>query len=1172
MSHLPNEVLEKIMRQCENALKYDPHSRYYMRDLCAMARVCRVINRATTPVLYSGFKSYHSVEWESHNLTDARPALLLRTLLEKPELGKYFNIIELTEKYIGSHWFDPENRQNCGVDMSLFKKRTRAGRKAFRRLNARVKMLCALPIWRFPAGQRTSPCNWGMLTDAVRDGKRGLGHSSQPAVAEYDEGQFRKAWMRALMHGQYDAVYALLLCLTTEIQTLQISAWMVNWSKLEPRGSPPQGVVIDFLSQLMRAAAIAQQDGVPKPILGKLNHVKLYSYADEADKPIALAIPYLLPPSVSEATLSGLWDAQWFTNLTGANGAGPHKGDEKEDSQLRLKQPLSFSLKKLRIGNSMLHPHSLGSLLNGCKGLEWFSYSQYKQILSDERLINADGNAHGDTAPEPIEDMELHVHTLQPYLNKHKRTLRYLDFATNAEEDKRWWDFQTDRPDKWEIWKGFFNLSGFEKLEEVYLLSENLQHWGPQMDANDYDDFADILPLESLKKLAIHDSLWTREWYGPDLTKETRTMDAEGKLQGYFESRMERYAESWIRVFEGNERRRREGKTFRRLALEEMVWVGQADPDGEDAFYSMKFPAVRRLRSLCAKNGISFEFKSAAKDSTGFQQEEELNREENDHVGRIGYAVSLDIERALEGNSQSPEPGAIYPGSHYDPEREPGDEWILADRPMHTVVVKQELDPTCMDTLKLWYNPVSGTGNLMQEFYREPQGPVKTADHMDEDPKMELMEANARAAEEAIELQVAMDYLVSQGKLPDNPTMQEERQEEGQENGQEDEQDDDQEQGREDDIEDISPEEQDLNILDIVALLEQAHKPVVWESVQNRYQKDEAGNLYYPSKQKILERAERVRLRQWNWSEFQVIRYRANGEIPEREPSYEGYDEEDSALDEQEMQGLENIGVGRRVNIMASRREARVQRRFRQEDEVRRWEEEEEYQRRRRKADEVMNAMPVRGEGRDDEDLDDVDGPSSWDGLEDGEEEEDGHGDDLESVSRRVGVSWRTKWRNRMKTRMTWRLRLRWMSRSLRQRIIISRRKDGGVLSRSRRMRQVSMRLIARRLRGRAGIDADWEDNEDEDEEDEDTDGATPMGGQELEKQMGDHDAVEDDDDEVVDGASPLVQQELGAAENIITSQSPKRSQRETEDEEDGYETDGSTSTRRKRRRTEGPD
>ena len=159
MSHLPNELLERIMRHCENPPKYDPHSRYYMRDLCAMARVCRVVNRAAIPVLYSGFKSFDSVEWDSHNLTDIRPALLLRTLLQKPELGRYFNIIELTEKYIGGHWIDPENRQNCGVDMSLFKKRTRVGRKAFGRLDAKVKMLCGLPIWRFPAGQRTSLFN-----------------------------------------------------------------------------------------------------------------------------------------------------------------------------------------------------------------------------------------------------------------------------------------------------------------------------------------------------------------------------------------------------------------------------------------------------------------------------------------------------------------------------------------------------------------------------------------------------------------------------------------------------------------------------------------------------------------------------------------------------------------------------------------------------------------------------------------------------------------------------------------------------------------------------------------------------------------------------------------------------------------------------------------------------
>ena len=301
------------MRHCENEPSHDPHSLYYMRDLCAMARVCRVINRAATTVLYSGLKSYHSVEWDSHNLTDVRPALLLRTLLAKPEMGKCFNIIELTEKYIGGHWNDPENRQNCGVDMSLFQKRTRAGSKAFDRLNTKVRILCALPIWRFPAGQRTSRCNWGMFPGALRDAEEGPVHSSQPAFAVYNEPEFRKAWMRALMHGQYDAVYALLLCLTTEIHTLRINAWMVNWSKLEPRGAPPQGVVIDFLSQLMRAAAIAQQDSIHEPILPKLTHIKLYSYAEEADKPIALAIPYLLLPSVSEATLSGLWDARWFT-------------------------------------------------------------------------------------------------------------------------------------------------------------------------------------------------------------------------------------------------------------------------------------------------------------------------------------------------------------------------------------------------------------------------------------------------------------------------------------------------------------------------------------------------------------------------------------------------------------------------------------------------------------------------------------------------------------------------------------------------------------------------------------------------------------------------------------------------------------------------------------------
>lgn len=1148
MSHLPNELLERIMRHCENAPSYDPHSRYYMHDLCAMARVCRVINRAATPILYSGFKSYHTVEWDSHNLTDKRPALLLLTLLEKPELGNYFNIIELTEKYVSDCWIDPENRQNCGVDMRLFKKRTRAGRKAFDALGAKVKILCALPIWRFPAGQRTSCCNWGMFQDAVRDGEKGADHSSQPAVAVYNEGSFRKAWMRALMYGQYDAVYALILCLTTEIQTLQINAWMVNWSKLEPRGAPPQGLVIDFLSQLMRAAAVAQQEGVEYPILQKLNHVKLYSYAEEADKPIALAVPYLLPPSVSEATLSGLWDAQWFTNLPGPDGARPYKGNEA--SQHPPKLALSFHLKKLRIRNSMLHPHSLGKLLTCCEGLEWFSYSQYKQILADERLINADGNAQGDTAPEPVEDMGLHVHTLQPYLDEFKETLRYLDFATNAEEDKRWWDLRTDRMDKWEIWRGFFNLSGFEKLEEVYLLSENLQHWGPQMDADDYDDFAAVLPLECLKKLAIHNSLWTREWYGPDLTKETRTRDTEGRLQGYFESRMERYAESFVRLFEGNERRRKEGKTFRKVALEEMVWVGQGDRDGEEAFYGMRFPVVRRLRSLCAKNGILFEFKNAEKDRKGFEQEEEVEKEENDHVGRIGYAVSPNVERALEANSQSPEPGVIYPGSIYDPERDEGDEWVLAGKPIHRVVVKQELDPTCMDTLKLWYNPISGTGTLMQEFYREPQGPAKLADHMDEKPITELIGENNRAAEEATELQVAIEYLVSQGKLP-GPTVQEE--------------------GQEDNMDTIPPEEENLDIQDIVNFLSQTHKPVVWESIQNKYQKDQAGNLHYPPKQKILERNERVRVRQWNWSEFQVIRCGANARMPEREPTYEEYDEEGEGLDEQELRALGNIGEGRRTNMIGFRREARVQRRLRREDEMRRREEEEEYQRRRREADELMNSMPARRERREDEGLDDLDRPSSWDGLDDGEDEQDVDEDDLGGVSRRRSRSRRTKWRNSMKTRMTWRLRLRWMSRSWSQQIRLSRRKGGGVLSRRRRMRRMSMRLIARRLRGRGGEDEDREDDGDED--DEDVTDASPVDPHELENQTDEQAGAEDEDEDEVDGASPLVEQELEAAENVISSQSRKRPQRETEDKDEGggHETDRSTSPRRKRRRTEEP-
>ena len=1145
---LPNELLERIMRHCENAPSHDPHSRYYMHDLCAMARVCRVFHRATTPILYSGFKSYHAVEWESHNLTDKRPALLLRTLLEKPELGRYFNIIELTEKYIGGHWIDPENRRNCGVDMSLFKKRTKAGRKAYDRLSAKVRMLCALPIWRFPAGQRTSWRSWGLFPDTVRVGEKGADHSSQPALASYNEAEFRKGWMRALMHGQYDAVYALLLCLTTEIQTLQINAWMVNWSKLEPRGSPPQGLVVDFLSQLMRAAAVSQQDGVDEPILPKLNHIKLYSYAEEADKPIALAIPYLLQPSVSEATLSGLWDAQWFANLTGPDGARPSKANEKEDPQYPPKLSLPFTLKKLRIRNSMLHPHSLGKLLTCCEGLEWLSYSQYKQILADERLVNADANAQDGTTPEPVEDMDLHIHSLQPYLDKHRKTLRYLDFATNAEEDIRWWDFRTDRPDKWEIWSGFFNLSGFEKLEEVYLLSENLQHWGPQMDAEDYDDFSAVLPLGSLKKLAIHNSLWTREWYGPDLTKETRTRDAEGKLQGYFESRMERYAESFVRLFESNERRRKEGKTFRKVVMEEMVWVGQGDRDGEEAFYGMRFPVVRRLRSLCAKNGISFEFKNAAKDNTGFEQEREIEKEENDHVGRIGYAVFPDIERALEANSQSPELGAIYPGSRYDEIR---DEWILADKPMHTVVVKQELDPNCMETVKLWYNPVSGTGSLLQEFYREPQGPVKLTDHMDEDRTTELMEANNREAEEAIELEVAMDYLVSEGKLPENITMQEE--------------------GQEDNLDDIRPEEEYLNMQDIVNLLSQTHKPVVRESVQNEYQKDEAGNLFYPPKQKILERDQRVRVRQWNWSEFQVIRCRENGEMREREPTYEEYDEADRALDEQEMRALGNISVGRRTNIIGFRREARAQRRLRREDEVRRREEQQEYQRRRREVDELMNSMPVRGEGREDEDLDDVDGPSSWDGLDDGEDELDEDEDYLESVSRRMSKSQRTRWRKGMKTRMNWRLRLRRMSRGWRHQTRLIRRRGGGVLSRKRRMSRRSMRLIARRLRGRGGDDEDLEMNEDEDKDDEDRDDAPSMDGQELKNQKDEEDGFDDDVEDKVEGASLLVEQELDAAENIISAQSRKRAQRGTEDEgkEGGYENDRSASPRRKRRRIE---
>ena len=659
-----------------------------MTVLLKLAPLSKVLNSVTIPHIYNTFSMGEDADHDRHFLEDTRTALLVRTLVGKPELGNVIKSLHLHEKHIEG-WDYDRNRGNEGVKistwvgppperandaasksqenktsdvekMALDKARRSSssssedGRKRvdrtpdladgdesdsynikverhranpveaalslelsekFRdaqrkpskgsflaqdmeRIEATIRKLCEQPIWRFPAGEPTDIRAWGEFANMSNIDDEGVMKlNKQPLDAPYDKDAFTEDWIRCFKDGHYDAVYALLLSLTKGATSLRLETWLTSWNI---NGMPPDRLVNDYISQFMRAVAQSQINALAQK--GKHNGVDHYSGTDadgrllpnlrvievvygsqESNIPIALAIPFLLPPSIKSATLSGIWDPCWFPTgkyLGEFDEEGelvPGSGsDSDEVSQMHPRElPDLKHIKKLKLQKSLIGADSLGKLISCCPELEYFSYGQYKQ-----NMVNFTGE------DEPCFDIELDVRLLQPYLDLMKKTLKYFDFAVNGERDKRCWQEKTDRPDVLEIWQGYFDLSGFEKLEDVTLNCENFLDHSPKAIENSetYQDVGAILPLRTLKTLVLHNSMWAGPWDG-----NHRDDKAD-------ETRLKRVSQCFLNMLQQNDS----------LVLEKLIFIAQNDDKGVDLFDDNPPPVTKQLQRLCERRGIEF--------------------------------------------------------------------------------------------------------------------------------------------------------------------------------------------------------------------------------------------------------------------------------------------------------------------------------------------------------------------------------------------------------------------------------------------------------------------------------------------------------------------------------------------------------------------------------------